>query len=440
MPRIHLRTLGQVKLTPKQHKLIWILCASFVACVLEGAARKWLIPANSAVRYVAYFSKDLILATSLLVRFPPTSNALLKRFETIIYFGIAIFAIGALTGASADLNPVGAVLTIRAAVFLPLMAVYLAKRLPNCAYNYFIAATVALTIVNAPLGALQFYSPPGSIINKYTTDMDIATASYAERVRATGTFSYLAGYGIFSCVVVAAGLMKISTQTSLRQKQIGFATVAGGLVCAGATASRAVALTVLIQLAIWSIFALRKASNLFIGSGVALTILIALYFFDATETTTEIITSAAIRHSVVNDTIGQRLMQVFESIPSAVFDAPFGVGLGTQQIAGAYYATGKQGFASYEGEWPRLVMECGIFGLVGVIVTQVGSLACVVERWRNARDRSSRELYMAFGIACGTWLIGGILFNHVTSFFFWMFMTVALASAPNKTITKRAGR
>lgn len=410
-----------------QMRLQWMLVAALAACVLEGAVRKWLIPDGSPLRYVAYFSKDILLAACILSPARAAANPLVIRATHIITGGVVLTLFAALFGCTGGVNPVGAILTLRSTVVLPLLAVVIAKKLRPDAIIKLCLSISVFTAINAPLGAVQFFSPQGSAINKYTHDMEsVATAGYSERVRATGTFSYLTGLGIFSCAAVAAGLILASTQTEKRKIYIGYATVVGGLICAGTTVSRGVAVATIAELVTWLVLSGRVKT---LASGLALVIAVigGLQLFGGSNSVTEILSAAQRRNEVAGDSATGRILMLFIEVPYAIVDAPFGVGLGTQQIGGTFYATGSMAFASYEAEWPRIVMEMGLIGLIGVAITHLGTIFLFASAWRMSRQPAIRTVYLTLAVVCGLWFVGGVVFNHVSSSFFWMFATCGFA-------------
>src|SRR5436309_2172729 len=96
-----------------------LLALAVVACVLEGAVRKWLFPdAPPRTQALFYFSKDaiLLLAAASAVRYRARSSPVRRLWTWVVLAGILIGIAGTLT--MAGIQPVGAILTVRALIVL----------------------------------------------------------------------------------------------------------------------------------------------------------------------------------------------------------------------------------------------------------------------------------------------------------------------------------
>jgi O-antigen ligase len=411
----------------KLQAIDWLMLAAVAACTLEGALRKWAIPRNAEWRYLAYFSKDILLGLCLTQRSWAHKNQLLARVKQWVFPGVALAVLGcaiATTGA----NMVGAALTLRSTVILPLVTLALVPKLPRDTLIKVCLMLAALVALNAPLGVVQFFSPTGSWINQYAADSDaIATSGFNDRVRATGTFSYLTGFGVFGDAAIAAGLILLSTSKSPRRSNLAMLTVVGGLVCAAATVSRSVLIIGVAILTVWIIFSKQRTramtyALLVIAVGFLATALLGLW-----SQTAEIFTTTSRRHEMVHDPATRRLLTLVEAMPQAIIDAPFGNGLGTEQVGGNYYAYGRMRFSTTESEWPRIIMEIGVLGYVGVMVTYFGALYVLWSARKRIPDTKLKAVLLAAVLICAAWAFTGVIFNHVTSFYFWVFISAALA-------------
>ena len=211
------------------------------------------------------------------------------------------------------------------------------------------------------LRALQFYSAPGSWINRMAMEgSDAVTSGFDARVRATGTFAYITGFGNFAIVALAAGIALLAIARSSRMRTLGAWATAAALVCAGTTFSRGVGLGAVGLLA-------GVALNSKTGTKALVTIIAVgaiwwganLLAGKSSDTIVEILSAPQRRHAHVGseDTAAARLFRPFAEWFEAIGIAPLGAGVGSEQVAGAYYARGTMAFNRYESEWPRLVME-----------------------------------------------------------------------------------
>jgi O-antigen ligase len=130
---------------------------------------------------------------------------------------------------------------------------------------------------------------------------------------------------------------------------------------------------------------------------------------------------------MVNDPISYRVGALFLSIPQAIMMAPFGNGLGTEQIAGNYYASGRMSFTTMESEAPRIILEIGLIGFLGVVTTYLGAIYTLWSARKITSDPKLKTVFLVVTLICAAWAFTGVLFNHVASFFFWTVVTAALA-------------
>src|SRR5437764_15406211 len=97
-----------------------LLIFSILACVLEGTLRKWIFRESAApVRYGCYFAKDVIFAGIIFCR-PIVPASALASFKKVLMIGLPIILIGAALSATQGLNVVGAILSFRALIVVPL--------------------------------------------------------------------------------------------------------------------------------------------------------------------------------------------------------------------------------------------------------------------------------------------------------------------------------
>jgi O-antigen ligase len=325
-------------------------------------------------------------------------------------------------------NLVGSILTVRSAIFLPLLAVWVASRLDAGALARVAHWFVPLVVVNAMLGSVQFYSSPQSIINKYANEAKfISTATYSQNIRATGTFSYITGFGIFGAVGVAFGLVILACAKTSQARTIGYATIVGGTICAAATVSRASLLGCIVIFLAWAVLS-GRASRVLIGIAVfAAAFYVVAEYTGKLKSTTEILSAAQKRHAAVNDPVLKRVIAPLQEMLGALDSSPFGDGLGTEQVGGNYYVSGRATFTTFEYDWARIIMEIGVAGFLGVLITYLGALAVLFDYWRTAVDPKLKGMLIAVVLLNGFLFYTGVIFNHVASFYFWALVALAMA-------------
>ena len=404
-----------------------IVVASFIACALEGAARKWILPSEGILKYFAYFSKDMLLA--LCVFFPINGwLPIALRFRSVLSIALLATIMGCLFSLAGDLNLVGAVLTVRSALALPVLALIVAIRLPKRSIYVLALVCIPLAILNAAVGTIQFFSPAGAWINQLANENQlVATASYADRIRASGTFSYITGYGNFSIVQLVFGLVLFVLGKNTQERWGASILIFCAAVCGGATVSRGVGLGLVVLFVAWATLG-KFFTRTIINISVACAVLGgALYIWGYMDETQEILSASQRRNEVVDDSIIDRIFAPLFEIPEAADESLFGQGIGTEQVAGNYSKTGRMAFTTYESEWSRIIMEIGVVGLLGVAVTYLSAVLLLYQRLQKDRTREVRGILYAVILACCLWAYTGVIFNHVSSYYFWLLFALAVA-------------
>src|SRR5437016_130595 len=224
-----------------------ILCLSIVACIMEGAARKWVFTGEPILRYLAYFSKDILFGILVVATWPRGSINGSDSIRNRLTFGVLLTGLGGILSCVVAINWVGAALSVRALVILPLLAYLALPRLAGIKLERVALLIGVLTVANALLGIKQYYSSPDAFINRYATDSLQAVGSFHGVVRAPGTFSYITGFGNMATVGAWAGLGLLCLAAGrIRYIVAGWTIYAAALVCALVSISRGTVLLVLL--------------------------------------------------------------------------------------------------------------------------------------------------------------------------------------------------
>jgi hypothetical protein len=413
--------------------VIWLFIA-LVCCVLEGAVRKWVVGDKSWMANLAYFSKDIAF-TAAMVAAPRMPNRLALASYPWFIGGLLLSILGAMLSTLSGFSPLGAILSFRVFFLLPLVAWQAGQVLPPDTIRRVARWLAWLAIPMAILGVIQFFSPSGSFINRYSTGEEIATTGFSERIRATGTFSYISGLYVFANYAVWAGIVAITLADTKRQRQIGALGLIAGIACTLVTVSRSTMLISVAVLAAWLFLGGKALANL---KPVALIIAVAgvgLYMSGYLEQANEVVSAVQTRSLRATDNFAERLIVEFSPIYDAFVLAPLGNGFGSEQAGrGGTVRVGS----TYESPWGRLVMELGIVGLMGFVVS-MGIAAIPIYRLLTAQRRGRlRTTAGVTAVVLLTNFLIGFQFNHVASFFFW-FLTAALLALGNEDPAALAG-
>ena len=213
-----------------------LIAGVLLLTILEGAARKWLFADNPPMRYAAYLSKDILFVLAAYLGLQRG-----RRFD-LTWLGICalLILVPSALGTFENSNLVGAGLSIRAYLVVPLcafLAVPLVRHFVDIERCAMVVALAAIPV--AALGVMQYRLPPGHILNRYDAD-DAHSVNVGRYVRATGTFSYIAGMTTMACLAAWSGVLLAGPAPGGRRfvRALGMAAIAAGGVCAAVSMSR----------------------------------------------------------------------------------------------------------------------------------------------------------------------------------------------------------
>jgi hypothetical protein len=417
----------------RENQIAWgILLAAITLTVLEGSIRKWVIGSPFQVEsYVAYFSKDIVFA--LLLLFPVRA----KPFASLEYFGrwlipgCFLVLCGSLASSTQEISFSGALLTLRAAVFLPVVAFLVVPRLQGISLRSVALFIGLLAILNFALGIVQNELPARHMLNRYVVDTaEITTALTG--VRATGTFSYISGMAIMSVVGVWAGIVQLSLGQNISQKIFGWAALASGVGCGLASVSRGPILMSGLMMSLWFMVYGIKVVNDSRSTLAGVILLVLVSYFGLTTTFIDLGQGLLIRTETAGDTIQERSFGQFFDALLAVNMAPFGNGLGSEQVGRRAYSTGELARTIFESPFSRLVLETGVFGLLGFLLICSGALLALQLAKQQATTSGEKGALLVTQLFLFWMLAGSVVFNHVASAFAWMIFAAVMASCPAK--------
>ncbi|MFZ4767012.1 MAG: hypothetical protein ACOYMN_18830, partial [Roseimicrobium sp.] len=181
--------------------------AAFIILLFEGAIRKWVFPQGQEL---VYFLKDGVLLGAY-IRFYLSPDALVKSWK--IRAPMAGIALLSAIPAFSALNPnIGSPILALYGVKIYLYYIPLAFMMPYLfrSQQELIKQLTWYALLATPiclLGIAQFAAPGSSLLNVYAatgSDTEATTFGFGEKVRITGTFSYLTGHTTF--VIFFVGL------------------------------------------------------------------------------------------------------------------------------------------------------------------------------------------------------------------------------------------
>jgi len=406
----------------------FLLLLSLTLAVLEGAARKWLFAESPMIGYALYFSKDVVFG--LLIFLCPAGETTLATtvFQKFVFAGAALTLCGATIAAQFDLNWIGAVLTLRATILLPIMAVLAAPRLAHVSVKRAGVLFAFWTVVNFALGAVQYSLPSDHILNTYA-DSSLAVVAIGDNVRATGTFSYISGLGVISVFGIWAAMVLLSSSHRLGFV-VGGLSALSGVGCGLVSISRGPVAIGILVVALWLFFSgvLRnKSVQGFVVACALGALLIISGFGESLQHYTNTILN---RHDEAQESekLADRTIKPLFTVLDVAGVAPLGNGLGTEQVAGVWATTGTANYGHYEDPWPRLVLETGVLGVLGFIITCVGAIFALWTATKTSCCLARRGVTIATLFTAASFFLTNVIYNHIASGMLWPLIALVLGT------------
>ncbi|MDT5121116.1 MAG: hypothetical protein QOC96_598 [Acidobacteriota bacterium] len=411
-----------------------IMVAALTLTVFEGAIRKWLIGSDTTLlSYFVYFSKDIAFISLLLLPSKKNFASLMKEFRRWLLPGCALLVAGAIGSSIEGMNPVGALLTLRSTILLPVIAYLALRKIGGVSLRSVAVLLTVFTFVNFALGVYQNSLPADSVLNRYassTTEITVLETG----VRATGTFAYIAGMGIISLVGIWAGMVLLSLGGNRWNRIAGWIALASGFGCGLAAVSRSPILLGAVMILAWGLFfrmGFVSAMRILIVGGFLCFVAVSL---NLVPTFTDLGQAVIERQNKGDDAFEDRAFGQFGEAYDAITLAPFGNGLGSEQVAGNYYSTGTTSFTTFETQLPRIIMETGILGLIGFLIICIGAIATLQFAKQNVATQSERSVLLATQLFLISMFYTNVIFNHTASAFTWLIFVTALAGC-NKSFS-----
>jgi hypothetical protein len=396
--------------------------------VFEGAIRKWIIGSEAGKwSYLAYFSKDLCFAAILLWPGQKVRSPILTIFHNWVIPGGALFLVGAVLSCLRDLNPVGALLTLRAGLILPTLAMLASRRLQGIRLAHVAVLLILCALINCGLGAMQSRLAPDHVLNRYVL-ADSPVSAVESAVRATGTFSYITGLGIMSSVGIWAGMVFLALAQKRPAQVLAISGILAGFGCALASVSRGPIVLGCLMLLVWTLFSRSGLSAVSRSAVIWVPVLFLVGGMGFLPRFAQLGRAVIERHETGEDTFAQRAFGQLREGWEAAAVAPFGAGLGTEQVGGNYAASGTMSFTNFETQLPRVIVETGVLGLTGYVAICGGVILGLQLARRSAETCAMDAALFATQLLFIPMLYANVLFNHVASAFVWMIFAAVIVA------------
>ena len=390
------------------------LALALVSFYLEGSIRKWVLLPNSMWMEPVALSKAGFVFIAVLLTSRIDHGTDLDRFRKwIIGIPLLLILLGSVISASTAYHTVGSILTVFILTAIPYISTWVPRSLTANGIRLCLFCCSFLMVGMLPLVIIQYTSDRFDVINCYVGGVNefVATTGFNDRVRATGTFSYISGLSVGSLLGEAAGIYLYLYSRTTKGRLWATVTIISSVICGFATVSRGTMIALSAIFMGWAILAKGSRPKVIVSSFFI--IFMALAYFNVGGVQ-QILVAVFERSKTVDDTYTDRIVGLFAELLNQLDKNPLGGGLGTtQNVAGGFYSAGV------ETEFGRLVFEVGAIGFLGYLFTYWGAVYWLFVSSLRVSNLLSRSISICCCVTCALLLVVGVIFNHVALSAFW---------------------
>lgn len=423
---------------------------AFVMVLFEGAIRKWAVP---QYQELAYFIKDIFLVGAYL-RFYFFPDPAVRAWKLRAPLGVTMLLCVIVSFSALNPNigsPILALYGLKVYLYyipLAFMVPYLFKTEDELLKNMFWYCMLATPI--CLLGIVQFAAPGYSFLNVYAQsgiDTAATTFGFGEKVRITGTFSYLTGHTTFVIVFFAfhlALLMNRLPKWKWACLVINLPLLAANAFMGGSRSSIVSCAAIGIGFVMVSAFQ-RVGSGrntiLVVGSMVALAMMVtSSYFGEAKEHWMTRMGSGGSRDLVFRvfgmpaKSLGYALEQ------SGVFG--YGIGMTHPAVERLRGVLGiprpRESAPVFDVEMAQVWSELGILGFMAWYLLRTIFLVHSFSAFLRVPPSPLRSLILAGTLIQAGHFLLSVVLNHTANFLVFAFYGLALIPSLHPAITRKA--
>jgi hypothetical protein len=392
-----------------------------VLVVVEGALRRWVFP---DARDLIYFLKDLILIGSYL-GFASQPRPFLDRFPLIKELTLVITVLCGLQAFNPSLgSPIVGLIGIRAyLLYIPLIWVVPHLFASGEELRNFLRRYLIILIPVCILGIFQYFAPPDSIINVYSSDGAAANASVGEFVRITGTFPYLVGHTSYLAFCFSLLVVLIAREQIFRWQLIyGIELI---LVAANSfmSGSRQIIIYESLFITLYLLLLVFTSSRNAFSSIKRLSVIMVVtaiativYFQPAIQAFSDRATGS--------DSTEQRIIESFTQVFDYGAISLEGYGTGATQASISTLRrllslpTGAE-LPPHEGETGRVMIEIGLLGFILWYGLRIVILVSLYSTFSRLRNPFYKELSLAVFLFHLINITGQLITNPTMLVYFW---------------------
>jgi hypothetical protein len=426
---------------------------ALVIALFEGAIRKWVWAGGQEL---VYFLKDGVLLGAYL-RFFLAPDPDIRAFRlfiptTLILVSCAIVSAGALNPNIG--HPAVALVGVKIYFYyipLAFMVPYLFRTQGEMIQQLTRFAWISIPI--CALGFLQWGSDGFSVINTYANREGVADTGattlgiegVVQRVRITGTFSYISGHTTFVSFFMALVLVLLSLKETRHKWVLLWICVpmlAGNALMSG---SRAAVLTQGFVVAGFLLAAvggkLGTSKNFVVVLGTSMLVCIVGGIFLFAEAWSQWST----RFKYAGDSVQERVFgQAADALTQAMSEAGVaGYGIGsTHAVTDAIRRTfkfnpPKKKAPFFDNELGQIMAELGFLGFMAWYVMRIAVLVTLWSSFLRSPPGILKSVSLAAFLIYGPYMVMSVVVNHTASILLWALVGLSFTSRLQPTVQRR---
>lgn len=421
-----------------------------IIALFEGAIRKWLMP---GAQELAYFLKDIFLFGAYL-KFMISPDLDVRSYKLNLPV-MLLCVLGALLFPPALNTNIGSLLLAFYGVKIYLYYVPLVFMMPYLFRNkdemvrqltWFAMLAIPICI----LGVLQFRAGAASPLNVYAQSSaeGISGFGFGEKVRITGTFSYITGHStfvIFFSTLCIALLAIPQTRFKWVLTFVALPLLASNALMNGSRSSMYTIGLIVIAFLLASMSGRLVASKNFtwvLSAGVAACVAGGAYFFF------EAYSMFSTRAKVSNDNIAFRAIEhPLWSIQQSVKDGGimgFGIGMAHPASEGMRRAlkipAPRKKAPVYDQEVGQIIVEVGPISAMAWYAIRLILLFSVWKVFFQCRDPVYSPLLLMAAMVSTPYMLMGVIYNHTANILLFAVNGLAFSMLLEPLVKRRYNR
>jgi hypothetical protein len=381
---------------PYLKKLFWLY---FLLLIFEGALRKWILPQFSAPLLLV---RDPVAMLIILESY--RANKWPQRWSILVGILAGGFLLLCITQMILGDNTwIAAVYGLRSYLLPFPVAFIMGENIDAEDLRKFVRATLWILLPLTILEVAQYIAPQGSALNKGAYKGAEQIYYVEEHVRASGTFSFVAGPTFYNAIV-AAFLFYALMNERIAKKWLLWASVSALFLSIPVVGSRTL-VAELAGIVICAGIAAVLGVTQFVKTAKITIPLLAIYFMVAllpvfssasqslhTRSSSAYSSEGGLQKAVVDRTSGTIIAAVLRTDFSR---NPIGIGMGRGAAAVSALATGRVEFVAGEYEFIREMTELGPFpGIVFSLMRFLLALSLTLSAIQSARRQQPLALLL----------------------------------------------